>query len=90
MDALRTAWESGADRLIGYGLAGLASVAGARGDAERAALFWAFVEAYAERLQFTLRGRTLYEKQLVGLVGTEVYEAGRRLDVATVVEKALA
>jgi len=90
VDGLRIAWESGADRLIGYGVAGLAAVAGARGDAERAALFWGFVEAYAERLQFTLRGRTLYEKQLVGVVGAEAYEAGRRLDVAAVVEKALA
>jgi tetratricopeptide (TPR) repeat protein len=89
LDGLRTAWESGMDRLVGYALAGLAAVAAERGAPERAALFWGFVDAYAERLQFTLRHRSLYEERLAGLVGTDAYEVGRRLAVEAVVEQAL-
>jgi predicted ATPase/class 3 adenylate cyclase len=88
-DGLRTAWQTGADRLLCYCLAGLGAVAAERGDTERAALLWGFVEAYVERLQFTLRRRTLYEDRLAGTAGTESYEAGRRLDVTAVVEEAL-
>ena len=80
---------SGAERLVGYGVAGLGAVAAERGDAERAALLWGFVEAYEERLQFTLRGRRLYERHLAGLVGTKAYEAGSRLDVSAVMETVL-
>jgi predicted ATPase/class 3 adenylate cyclase len=88
-DALRAAWESGADRLVCYCLAGLAAVAAERGDADRAALLWGFVEADEERLQFTLRRRGTYEQSLAGVAGTEPYEAGRRLDVSAVVDTVL-
>ena len=86
VDGLRVAWEAGLDRLVCYGLAGLGAVAAERGDTERAAQLWGFVEAYEERLQFTLRGRALYEQRLAGVAGTDAYEAGRRLDVSAVVE----
>jgi predicted ATPase/class 3 adenylate cyclase len=85
-DGLRAAWDAGLDRLVCYSLAGLAAVAAERGDPERAALRWGFVEAYEERLQFSLRGRALYELRLAGLAGTDAYEAGRGLDVSAVVE----
>jgi tetratricopeptide (TPR) repeat protein len=89
-DALRTAWEVGFDRLVAYGLAGLGAVAAERGDTERAALLWGFVEAYADRLQFTLRGRGRYEERLAVTTGTDAYEAGRSLDVSAVVGTVLA
>jgi predicted ATPase len=89
-DGLRLAWEAGLDRLVCYSLAGLGAVSAERGDNERAALLWGFVEAYEQRLQFTLRGRALYEQRLAGLVGTDRYEAGRGLDVSAVVNTVLA
>jgi predicted ATPase/class 3 adenylate cyclase len=84
--ALRIAWDTGADRLVCYGLAGLAAVAAARGRVDRAALLWGFVEGYERRLQFSLRRRGLYEERLAGLTGTE---AGGRLDLDGAVEIAL-
>ena len=86
LDALRVAWKAALDRLVCYSLAGLGAVAAERADTEHAALLWGFVEAYEERLQFTLRGRALYEERLIDFVGTDPYEAGRRLDVSAVVE----
>jgi tetratricopeptide (TPR) repeat protein len=88
-DGLRIAWEAGFDRLVGYGLAGLGAVAAERGDRERAALLWGFVEADEERLQFTLRRRSLYEQRLAAVVGSDAYERGRLLDVSAVVETVL-
>jgi predicted ATPase/class 3 adenylate cyclase len=88
-DALRTAWDIGADRLVGYCLAGLGAVAAERGDTEHAAQLWGFVEAYEDRLQFTLRRRALYEQRLARVAGTEPYEAGRRLDVSAIVDTVL-
>jgi tetratricopeptide (TPR) repeat protein len=85
-EGLRIAWDAGLDRLICYGLAGLAAVAAERGDTERAALLWGFVEADEERLQFTLRWRELYERRLAGLAGTASYDEGRALDVNEVME----
>jgi predicted ATPase len=85
-EGLRIAWDAGLDRLICYGLAGLAAVAAERGDTERAALVWGFVEADEERLQFTLRWRELYERRLAGLAGTASYDEGRALDVNEVME----
>jgi len=84
-DGLRAAWDAGADRLVCYCLAGLGAVAAERGDTERAALLWGFVEAYEQRLQFSLRRRGLYEERLAGLAGTEAYDTGRSLDVIEVV-----
>jgi tetratricopeptide (TPR) repeat protein len=84
-DGLRAAWDAGADRLVCYCLAGLGAVAAERGDTERAALVWGFVEAYEQRLQFSLRRRGLYEERLAGLAGTEAYDTGRSLDVIEVV-----
>jgi predicted ATPase len=84
--ALQIAWDTGADRLVCYGLAGLAAVAAARGEVERAALLWGFVEGYERRLQFSLRRRGLYEERLAALTGTE---AGGRLDLDAAVEIAL-
>ena len=69
-----------------YGLVGVGAVAAERGDTERAAQLWGFVEAYEERLQFTLRGRALYERRLADMAGIDLYEEGRRLDVSAVVE----
>jgi predicted ATPase/class 3 adenylate cyclase len=86
LDGLRVAWKAGLDRLVCYSLAGLGAVAAERGDAERAGLLWGFVEAYEARLQFALRGRSLYEERLTGLAGTDPYEAGRGLDVSAVVQ----
>jgi len=85
-EGLRVAWDAGLDRLICYGLAGLAAVAAERGDKERAARLWGFVEADEERLQFTLRRRELYERRLSRLAGTAAYDEGRNLDVSEVVE----
>ena len=65
---------------------------GRRGQARRSRArcpLLGFVDAYAERLQFTRRHRSLYEEPLAGLIGTDAYEAGRRLDVEAVVERAL-
>jgi hypothetical protein len=89
-DGLRASWEAGLDRLVCYSLAGLAAVAAERGETEGAALFWGFVEADEERLQFTLRGRARYQTRLAATVGTDAYEAGKVLDVSAVVETALA
>jgi predicted ATPase len=90
-EALEVAWDSGADRLVCYGLAGLAAVAAERGDAKRAALLWGFAEAYEQRLRFTMRRRSLYEARLAAsaAVNAEELEAGRRLDVDAAVEIAL-
>ncbi len=90
-EALRVAWETGADRLVCYGLAGLAAVAAERRDAERAALLWGAAEGYEERLKFTLRHRELYSDRLVGpaAAARDRYEAGRRLEAAAAVEIAL-
>jgi predicted ATPase/class 3 adenylate cyclase len=88
-DGLRAAWEAGLDRLVCYCLAGLGAVAAERGDTDRAALLWGFVEAYEQRLQFELRGRALYEERLAGTAGTDAYETGRSLDVSAVVETVL-
>ena len=90
VDGLRVAWESGLDRLVCYGLAGLGAVAAERGDTDRAAMLWGFVEAYEERLQFTLRGRAVYEQRLSGMAGTEAYKTGRGLDVSTAFAAVLA
>jgi predicted ATPase/class 3 adenylate cyclase len=90
LDGLRVAWKAALDRLVCYSLAGLGAVAAERGDTEHAALLWGFVEAYEERLQFTLRGRASYEQRLRGLTGSDAYEAGRGLDVSAVVESVAA
>ncbi|MFL5972837.1 MAG: hypothetical protein ACJ750_10665, partial [Gaiellaceae bacterium] len=89
---LRISWDSGADRLVCYSLAGLASRAAASGDPEQAALLWGFVEAYEERLRFTLRRRGLYEKRCgpSAAAHPEQYDEGRRLGVDEAVELALA
>ena len=91
-DALRISWDSGADRLVCYSLAGLASRAAASGDPEQAALLWGFVEAYEERLRFTLRRRGLYEERCgpSAAAHPERYDEGRRLGVDEAVEIALA
>ena len=91
-DALRIAWDSGADRLVCYSLAGLAARAAQSGDPEQAALLWGFVEAYEERLRFTLRRRGLYEERCRASAAAhpERYDAGRRLGVDEAVEIALA
>ncbi len=91
MRALRIAADSGADRIVCYCLAGLASVAKEQGDAERAAWLWGFAEAYEARLAFTMRWRTLYEERLEGLREShpEPYEDGRRLDGGDAVDLAL-
>jgi predicted ATPase len=89
IDALRVSWDAGLDRLVCYSLAGLGAVASERGDAERAALLWGFVEASEERLQFTLRGRALYEERLQDLAGTAAYVSGRGMDVSAVVDTVL-
>jgi predicted ATPase/class 3 adenylate cyclase len=81
--ALELALDSDAHRLVCYSLAGIAAVAAARGEAERAALLWGFVERDEQRLQFSLRGRALYERHVSGLAGVE---EGRRLDVDAAVE----
>jgi tetratricopeptide (TPR) repeat protein len=90
-EALRLGWESGAQRIVCYSLAGLAAVAGARGDSDRAALLWGFVEAYEGRLQFTLRKRALYEEHVDRAVATnqERHQAGRDLEASAAVEYAL-
>jgi predicted ATPase len=90
-DALRSAWDCEADRLVCYCLAGLAAVAAGRGDGRRAALLWGFAEAYEERLRFTMLRRSLYAERLepVAAAHPEQREAGRRLDVDAAVEIAL-
>jgi predicted ATPase len=90
-DGLRSAWDTSADRLVCYCLAGLAATAAARGGAERAALIWGFVEGYEERLRFTMRGRALYEGRLEPVVAAhpDQRDAGRRLGVEAAVEIAL-
>jgi predicted ATPase len=87
-DALRSAWDCEADRLVCYSLAGLAAVAARRGDGQRAALLWGFAEAYEERLRFTMLRRSLYAERLdpVTAAHPEQLEAGRRLDVDAAVE----
>jgi predicted ATPase len=91
-DALRIAWDSGADRLVCYSLAGLAARAAESGDPEQAALLWGFVEAYEERLRFTLRRRGFYEERCRASAAAhpERYDEGRRLSVDEAVEIALA
>jgi predicted ATPase/class 3 adenylate cyclase len=88
-DGLHAAWDAGLDRLVCYCLAGLGAVAAERGDTERAALLWGFVEAYEQRLQFGLRNRALYEERLAGTAGTDAYETGRSVDVSAVVDSVL-
>jgi predicted ATPase/class 3 adenylate cyclase len=90
-EALRLGWETGAQRIVCYSLAGLAAVAGARGDSDGAALLWGFVEAYEERLQFRLRKRVLYEKHVDQAAATvdERYQAGRSLEAAAAVDYGL-
>jgi tetratricopeptide (TPR) repeat protein len=89
--ALEIATRTGADRLVCYCLAGLAAVDADRGDLSEAARLWGFAEAYEARLQFTMRGRTLYEERLDGLSKSqrEAYESGRALDVEDAVDIAL-
>lgn len=91
-DGLRLAWDTRADRLVCYCLAGLAAVAAAGGDAARAALLRGFAGAYEERLRFNMRGRALYEERLepVAAAQPERRDAGRRLGVDAAVEIALA
>jgi predicted ATPase len=90
-DALRSAWDCEADRLVCYCLAGLAAVAAGRGDGRRAALVWGFAEAYENRLRFTMLRRSLYTDRLerVAAGHPEQRDAGRRLDVDAAVEIAL-
>jgi predicted ATPase len=90
-DALRVSWDSGADRLVCYSLAGLASTVAESGDPEQAALLWGFVEAYEERLRFTLRRRGVYERRCgpSAAAHPEQYDEGRRLGVDEAVELAL-
>jgi predicted ATPase len=90
-DGLRLAWDTSADRLVCYCLAGLAAAAAARGDAGRAAVLWGFVEAYEERLRFTMRGRALYGELLEPAAAghPEQRDAGRRLGVDAAVEISL-
>jgi predicted ATPase len=90
-DALRSAWDCEADRLVCYCLAGLAAVAAGRGDGQRAALFWGFAEAYEERLRFTMFRRPLYAERLepVAAAHPEQRDTGRLLDVDAAVEIAL-
>ncbi len=90
-EGLRSAWDTSADRLVCYCLAGLAAVAAVRGDAGRAALIWGFAEAYEDRLRFSMRGRALYQERLepVAAADPEERDAGRRLGVDAAVEMAL-
>jgi predicted ATPase/class 3 adenylate cyclase len=90
-EALRVAWETGAQRIVCYSLAGIAAVASARGDLEAAALLWGFVEQYEERLTFTLRRRGLYAERLepAAEAHRDRWEAGRALDVSAAVGYAL-
>ena len=87
-EALRVSWETGADRLVCYALAGLAATAATRGDDARAAPLWGFTEAYEARLRFTLRWRGLYAERLDPLASAyrDAYERGARLDVEAAVE----
>ncbi len=90
-DALQLAWDSGADRLVCYALAGLASTAAKRGDTERAAVLWGFAEAYESRLRFTMRRRSLYEEQCrpASAANPDRSDEGKRLGVDAAVEIAL-
>jgi predicted ATPase len=90
-DALRSAWDCEADRLVCYCLAGLAAAAAGRGDGRRAALVWGFAEAYEKRLRFTMLRRSLYAERLepVAAAHPEQRDTGRRLDVDAAVEIAL-
>jgi predicted ATPase/class 3 adenylate cyclase len=90
-EGLRVSWEIGSDRLVCYGVAGLAAVAAERGQAARAALLWGFAESYEKRLNFTLRRRELYADRLLDAAAAapSSYERGRGLDVAAAVEIAL-
>jgi predicted ATPase len=90
-ESLRLAWEAGSDRLVCYGLAGLAAVAAQRGEAGQAALLWGFVERYEERLRFTLRRRSLYEARLeqVAAAHPKQRNEGHSLGVEGAVEIAL-
>jgi predicted ATPase len=90
-DALRSAWDCEADRLVCYSLAGLAAVAARRGDGQRAALLWGFAEAYEERLRFTMLRRSLYTERLDRVIAAhpEQRDIGRRLDVDAAVDIAL-
>ena len=89
--ALRVAWETGAQRIVCYSLAGLGAVAAERGNPESAALLWGFVERYEERLTFTLRRRALYAERLqpAAAAHRERWEAGRDLDMGAAVGYAL-
>jgi non-specific serine/threonine protein kinase len=90
-EGLRVSWEIGSDRLVCYGVAGLAAVGAERGQAERAALLWGFAESYEKRLNFTLRRRELYADRLLepAAAAQDRYDAGGSLDVAAAVEIAL-
>ena len=90
--ALSVSWETRADRLVCYSLAGLAATAAAAGDLERAALLWGFAESYEERLRFTMRWRSLYEERCGPIVAAHGarYDEGRSLDVGAAVEIASA
>ncbi len=87
-DALTIAWETGADRLVCYCLAGLAATAAGRGDSARAAVVWGFVEAYEARLNFTMRRRERYDQRCrpAAAASPARYEEGRRLEVEAAVE----
>lgn len=71
-----------------YCLAGLAATEAGRGDPERAALLWGFVEAYEARLNFTLRRRGRYEERCgpAPAAHPDRYEEGSRLEVDAAVE----
>jgi predicted ATPase len=90
-EALRVAWDTGANRVTCYALAGLAAVAAERGRHEEAAYLWGFVERYEERLTFTLRRRSRYADRLdaAAKAHPERWQAGRELDVGAAVEYAL-
>jgi predicted ATPase/class 3 adenylate cyclase len=92
VEALRVAWDTGANRVTCYALAGLAAVAAERGRLEEAALLWGFVEHYEERLTFTLRRRSRYADRLdaAAKAHPERWQAGRDMNVAAAVEYALA
>jgi len=90
-EALRVAWNTGAQRVVCYALAGLSVVAAERSRLEDAALLWGFVERYEERLTFTLRRRSRYAEPLDAAAAAhpDRWQAGRDLDVGAAVEYAL-
>jgi len=90
--ALAIALELGDESNQAYCVAGLASVAGLRGEVERAGRLWGVAESFEDRFGLRLLSveRARYEKILSPLADLPAFRAGAEVGRALLLEQALA